>query len=137
MQFLYQLQHNRFNYVHLLKTYRCNYIVIENGIALPAINIISRNLHSTKILEKQLNASANSVRYLQTFGNDNVEGTGFKSKLLHLLRQQTTQYALWFLGCMVLVFATAAISQDNRYRSSAKKSGHTSVMDADQLEVGS
>ena len=139
MQFLFQLRCNKLNYVRFTRTlpYKCN--LIENGIAFPVVNEVTRNIHSknSMIVKKHLNLSASSIRCLQTFDNDNVKGHGFISKLSSSLGKQTTQYALWFIGCMVLVFATASVSQENRYRSSAKKSGQTSVMDADQLEVKS
>jgi len=55
-------------------------------------------------------------------------------KIQTLLAKQTFQYAVWFVGCMTLVFATAAITQNHRYKSSSDHTGHSSVMSADELE---
>ena len=139
MRFLYRLQCNKLNNVRVMRTLLCKRTFFENEITFPVINVVTRNIHSTNyiIVEKRFDLSGSSIRRLQTFSNDNVKGDSFISKLSSFLGKQTTQYALWFIGCMILVFATASVSQENRYRSSAKKSGQASVMDADQLEVKS
>jgi hypothetical protein len=74
------------------------------------------------------------VRFIQTFGGGK-EKSGTRKKIELYLSNSTTQYIIWFIGCMCFVFLTAAITQSHRYKSSSDHTGRSSVLDADQLEV--
>lgn len=75
-----------------------------------------------------------SVRFVQTFGSGDKKLGGIRGKIAYLLTLETFQYAIWFVGCMCLVFLTAAISQKHKYKDSSYFTGHASLMDVDQLE---
>ena len=77
-----------------------------------------------------------SVRFVETFGSGDKKLGGIRGKIAYLLTLETFQYAIWFVGCMCLVFLTAAISQKHKYKDSSYFTGHASLMDVDQLEVG-
>jgi len=126
MQFLHRLQCDGLSNVRILRLFSSTLSKKKCTQSTIARNSFIANCNSKHKM-------VGSVRYVQTFGGGDGLG-GIRGKIADYLTGQTTQYVLWFVGCMSLVFFTASTAQKHRYKSSSEHTGHSSVMDADQLE---
>ena len=114
-----------------------------SNIRVSRLNLSTRSLSMMKKCTRhnlftnhipKFHSSGINIRFVQTFGSGDKSG-GIREKIAHYLTKQAAIYAIWFAGCMVLVFLTASITQKQKYKSSGDHTGHSSIMDADQLEV--